>query len=299
MNERLYYYDGDWRSISDLYDNYGITLYPSTSIYVYDYNLNRYAAWADRDNNIWVVRDNQWYTPDDLTYWLKQDRKFTNAYLISNQLNLDVYTFHGNEMYEYNGCLQSFQNMHLSFGVTHTPSSIYFIKDTIIKCWYNKDIDQYWDVDTCHWYNNPPDYSDYSGDINTIGATGLFSYYSENGSATHYGTLVTGDRLTPISISFPDSGDLSYTKLHSIQLTGTWKILTETIGSSESKPCIVFATKISNEDHNDLLESVAQLLSSATSNNSVQQVEDIITEEGNRLEDDSHDSATEFISYDL
>ena len=244
-NIRLYYYDGDWRPYDYLHEYYGITLAPATPVTRYDSTLNEYTGWIDTsDNTTWIVSDSLWYTDNDIPYWTKLQK--ANIYLIDQNLNLDEYSLRESRMYPYNGHLQSFQYMHLGFGITLTPSEIYYIKDGVIKCWYNKDIDQYWDVDTTQWYNNPPEYDPESGDINSVGATGLFSYYSETGAPTKYGTLVDGDKLRPVCISFPDSGDVTCTK-HSITLTGTWKILTETSNSSPTKPCIVFATKISEQ----------------------------------------------------
>ena len=267
-NDRLYYYDGEWRTYDYLHENYGMTLNPSTPVVRYDSSLNEYSGWIDTsDNTTWIVQDSQWYTDNDIPYWTKLQK--VNIYLIDQNLNLNEYSLRESITYPHNGQLQSFQYMHLGFGITRTPSEIYYIKDGIIKCWYNKDIDKYWDVDTVQWYDNPPDYDSGSGggsggsgscdcncdcngiipgsgDVNSVGAIGLFSYYSETGSPTKYGTLVDGSRLLPVCITFPDSGDISYTK-HTIKLTGTWKLLTETSNSSQTKPCIVVATKISEQ----------------------------------------------------
>lgn len=262
-NDRLYYYDGEWRTYDYLHENYGMTLDPATPVIRYDSSLNEYSGWIDTsDNTTWIAQDNRWYTDNDIPYWTKLNK--VNIYLIDQNLNLNEYSLRESVAYPHNGQLQSFQYMHLGFGITLTPSEIYYIKDGVIKCWYNKDIDQYWDVDTVQWYDSPPDYDSGSGgssggcgcgcncvnpgsgDINAVGAIGLFSYYSETGEPTKYGTLVNGDILRPVCITFPDSGDVSYTK-HTIKLTGTWKLLTETSNSSPIKPCIVVATKISEQ----------------------------------------------------
>lgn len=245
---KLYYYNGDWRSFDYLHDNYGITFTQSTPTNVYDNSLNSYTAWIDNDtgdNDHWVVDDNQWYSLNVIPYWIKLEDP-DNVYLIDQSLDLDEYRKQSSEMYVYNGELQSFEYMYNNFGITHTPSAVYYIKNGIIKCWYNSAINKYWDVDTARWYNNAPDYSGGgSGDIDSVGASGLFLYYSPLGQFTPYGTLVNGSLLVPISISMPLSGDMSCQR-HTITLTGTWKILTEVAETSSTKPCIVFATKVSD-----------------------------------------------------
>ncbi len=276
-NIRVYFYNGEWLPYQTLYDDHGITLTPSTPITLYDTELNEYAAWIEHDTgneNIWVVPENRWYSQNELPYWIKTSRKFT-VYLISQNLNLDIYTCQGNELYNYNGHLQSFQYMHLGFGITLTPSEIYFVKDNIIKCWYNRDINQYWDVDTVHWYPTAPDYSDDTpGDINAIGATGIFLYHSETGLPTHYGTLVNARQLQAMCMNFPDSGAFSYTKITSVTITGTWKILTEVYRSSKENPCVVFATKVSEDatEENSTSQTASSMNSNSLGNNATEMV---------------------------
>lgn len=243
----VYFYDGEWREYSELHDDYGITLTPSVPITLYDASLNTYSGWVDSSNNdTWVVSDHRWYTQAELPYWKKTGKQFT-VYLIDQPLNLDIYSLRSNELYAYNGTLQSFQVIHLGFGITLTPSEIYYVKDAVIKCWYNKDINQYWDVDTIHWYDTAPDYSEYTGlSINAVGSTGLFLYANPNRLATHYGALVDSSTLKPMHLNFPNSGELSYT-VTSVTISGTWRLLTEVSYSSKEKPSIVFATKVSED----------------------------------------------------
>lgn len=255
MSNRLYYYNNEWRDFEYLHEYYGMTKSQSTSTYVYDNSLSEHSAWIENDSghqDYWLAYDEPdidgrsgvWYTQNDLPYWIKLDTKY-KVYLVSQLLQLDTYKKQLSEMYNYNGNLTSFDYMHSNFGITSTPSDVYFVKNNVIKCWYNKDINKYWDADTVRWYDTPPEYDHDSGDINSIGATGLFMYYSIDGASTHYGTLVDGSRLQPISVNVPVSGNVSCER-HSIELTGTWKILTETSETSALKPCIVFATKIYN-----------------------------------------------------
>lgn len=252
-NIRVYYYNGEWQQYDYLHITYGITLEPSTPITVYDDELNGYSAWIDTTDErhpIWVVRDSQWYFPEELPYWIKLDTKY-NVYLIGQLLQLDTYTRASSEMYDYNGGLKSYLYMHNNFGITKTPSTVYYVKNNIIKCWYNPTPDpelpndKYWDVDTIQWYDRAPEYGGDTGDINAVGATGLFLYYSETGLATSYGTVVDGHCLQPMCLNMPISGDMSCQR-HDIELTGSWRILTETSRTSAIKPCIVFATKISD-----------------------------------------------------
>lgn len=247
-DSRLYYYNGEWQPYQTLHDEHGITLTPSTPITVYDNSLNGYHAWVEQSTNlIWVVRDSQWYTSSTLPYWIKLDTPF-KVYLIDEAKYYDAYKYRdGNVLYDYNGDLKNFDYMHNTFGMTRTPSSIYSVKDGIIECWFNPDIAvPYWDVYTRRWLPDPPSHDEpgYPDDIDAVGATGMFLYYSRTGSPTPYGTLVDGSMLQPMCLNFPDSGELSLTRHRTIILTGTWKILTETGRSSKEKPCIVFATKI-------------------------------------------------------
>lgn len=279
-NVRVYFYNGEWREFDYLHDHYGITLTPSTPTQVYDNSLHPHDGWIENDSgnhDYWVVypepteddRTGEWYTLNDLPYWIKLSTKF-NVYLIGQLLQLDAYKRQTSELYNYNGALTSYDVMHNSFGITLTPSTVYFVKNNIIKCWYNPDhpTDRYWDVDTAHWYYDAPEYDhDVSGDINSVGATGLFLYYSVTGQPTSYGTLVDGHRLQPISLNMPLSGDLSCQR-HSIELTGTWKILTETAETSPTKPCIVFATKIYDAPPNEDSSSTNSTSSSAAPNSS-------------------------------
>ena len=243
---RVYFYNGEWHDYDYLHEHHGITLTPATPTNVYDSSLQSYPAWIENDtgnHEYWVVRDNRWYTLNDIPYWIKLPNKY-GVYLIGQLLNLDAYKMQSSEMYDYNGGLVNFDYMHRYFGITHTPSVVYYVKNEVIKCWYNEDINQYWDVDTTQWYDEPPEYGGGdTGDINSIGSTGLFLYHAVNGLPTSYGTLVDGHRLQPMCLSVPISGEFSCQR-HDIELTGTWKILTETSATSNDKPCIVFATKL-------------------------------------------------------
>lgn len=251
-NIRVYFYNGEWREFSYLHEYHGVTYTRSTPAQVYDISLNPYDGWFENDtsnHDYWLCyaepdidgRTGIWYTQNDLPYWIKLPNKY-EVYFIGQLLQLDAYKKQSSEMYYYNNSLTSFDYMHNNFGITHTPSTVYYVRNDIIKCWYNPDIDQYWDVDTVRWYDEPPEYEQ-SGDINAVGASGLFLYYSLTGQPTHYGTLVDGHRLQPICLNMPLSGDMSCQR-HTIELTGTWRILTETSETSALKPCIVFATKL-------------------------------------------------------
>jgi hypothetical protein len=253
--ERQYFYEGEWKTYSELYYEHGVTRNPSTPITIYDDDLNEYSAWIDTENgNIWVESyeapfeypnaQGRWFTPSELPFWIKTGDLYS-VYLISQPIALTEYTKNSVVGYEYNGQIQSYLYLHNTFGLTTTPSSIYFTRNNIIKCWYNADdpTDKYWDVDTTHWYLTAPDYSDYSGGMDSLGASGLFLYIGE---PAHYGTLISGDDLRPASINFSNAGELSCTRIPAISLTGTWSLLTEVLYSSHERPCIVFATKISS-----------------------------------------------------
>lgn len=247
-NVRLYYYDGDWRPYDYLHEYYGITLVPATPLVVYDDALHEFNAWVEQGTGyIWVVQDNQWYPPEELPYWIKLDTKY-KVYLIDEPILLDTYRRRGTELYYYKGNLQPFSYMHNGFGITITPSRIYLVQDGIIKCWFNPDIDDlpYWDVDTSMWLAEPPSHGG-SGGIDDVGSTGTFLFNSMSGLPTHYGALVSGDRLLPMCLNMPDSGELSCTKFSTVQVTGTWKILTETGRSSDDNRCIVTAIKVSDD----------------------------------------------------
>ncbi len=247
---RLYYYNGEWQPYQTLHDEHGITLTPSTPITVYDNSLNGYPAWVEQDtDNVWVVADQQWYTYDTLPYWVKLDTKY-RVYLIDNPMYLDTYRLRTTEMYEYNGSLQNFDYMHNGYGITTTPSQVYLVQDGMIKCWYNQDILDlpYWDVDSRRWVATPP-HSGSSGGINDIGSTGMFLFTNTSGTPVHYGTFIQGSQLQPICLNFPYSGELSCTKFSSVEITGTWRLLTETSVTSPTKPCVVFAIKVSESSN--------------------------------------------------
>lgn len=265
-NNRLYYYDGEWRTYDDLHENYGITASPSTPVTLYDSSLNEYPGWVDTsDNTTWIVQDNKWYTDNDIPYWTKLHK--ANIYLIDRNLNLYEYSLRESITYPHNGQLQSFQYMHLGFGITLTPSEIYYIKDGVIKCWYNKDIDKYWDVDTTQWYDNPPDYESGSGsggsggcdcncdcngginpdinNINQIGAISIFALEKEDNIEITLGTNVDGSLLKPVCLNFEFSGETSCSDISSDQPIGMWKLLSA--ASKSATRCIVLAIKVSDD----------------------------------------------------
>lgn len=243
-DERLYYYDGDWRPFPELHDEYGVTLTPSVPITLYDTDLNEYPGWVDTSNNTtWIIQDKKWYDDTNIPYWKKLSP--VDMYLIDSNFNPNEYSLRQNKTYNYDGHLQSFQYLHLNLGITRTPSQIYSTNGGIVTCWYNPDIDRYWDVATVKWYKNPPESGAEFGGMNSICSFGLFLYTNNSSVRTPYGALVDGSTLKPISISFPESGSLSYTKFSS-KLTGSWRILTET-NSSFGNDSIVFATKVSDQ----------------------------------------------------
>lgn len=245
-----YYYNGEWYSYEYLNTHYGITKVPSTPVILYDDSLDEFTGWVDSNSNIWIVNDSTWYTPQNVPYYNKTD-ELLEAYYIDNKLLLEKYTLRDQSVYLYNNRLYSYDYINNNFGITLTPSEVYYARDGNIKCWYNRDTGLYWDTDSLRWYNYPPRYDDGSiiefDDINDIGAMGLFLFNSESGLAVQYGTLVSGDKLSPICLKFPVSGEFACTRVNTAQLTGTWRLLTATPVSSKLDPCVVFAMKVSNE----------------------------------------------------
>ena len=95
----------------------------------------------------------------------------------------------------------------------------------------------------------PPSYNDdFNVDtINDVGAIGMFAYISDIDSPIQYGTLVDSTSLKPISINFPSSGQLNYTKVSVDTITGTWKLLSPVQRSSSTDPSVVIALKVSDD----------------------------------------------------
>ena len=244
-----YYYDGAWRQYDELHDQYGITLAATTPITVYTEELEELNGWEDL-TEAWIVQNTRWYPLDELPYYRKTDNQ-TQFYLIGQLLSLDEYTRWDSSLYNYENHLYSQQFLHDRCGITVTPSQIYYAKNNVIKCWYNPDENQYWDVDTVQWYPDPPSYEDSpidASDINRIGAMGLFAFTSDSINSIHYGTIVNASQLQPISMNFPNSGEFNYTKvLTETPITGRWRLLSAIAKSSDTEPCIVLAIKVSEQ----------------------------------------------------
>lgn len=248
-DNKLYYYDGEWRSYDYLHTHYGITLSKSTPVILYDNSLNQMAGWIDSlTGEIWIVDDHRWYTSATIPYWTKSNDS-TSVYLIGELLNIDIYKLRDSELFMYRNELKNFDYLHNNYGITKTPSTIHTIQDGVVKCWYNSDVQDtpYWDVDLRQWLASPIDHSG-SADIDTIGSTSTFLYSNPYGDFTPYGTIVSGRDLTPVCINIPLSGTMTCTKMVNVTLTGTWRILTETARSFEDSPCIVTAIKISDNE---------------------------------------------------
>lgn len=246
-----YFYNDKWYSYEELHDLYGITNGKASLISLYDFDLNKYTGWEFEDQT-WITQDNKWYNQDDLPYYKKTDNTLT-VYLIDKPLLLNEYMLRNSKLYEYDNHLYSYAYIHDNYGITLTPSSIYYAKDNIIRCWYNEDLNIYWDTDTNKWLSAPPQYDDTIidvSDINSIGACGLFMYYNKYGSKMSYGDVVNGSDLKPICLKFPATGELSCIQMNTDTLTGTWRLLSAVPHTSKFEPCIVFAMKVSNNDIN-------------------------------------------------
>lgn len=244
-----YYYNGEWYSYEYLHTHYGITKVPSIPVVLYNDNLDSFTGWQDDSNNTWIINDNAWYSLSDLPYYSRTSDTAT-FYRIDKQIDLPIYTLRNNQLYLYNDRLYSYSYLNSNFGITLTPSEIYYVKDGVTKCWYNPDTHLYWDTDSSKWLNYAPHYDGGTiefNDINDIGAMGLFLFHSKNNSTIPYGTLVSGSKLSPICLRFPVSGEFTCSKVNTQPLTGTWRLLTATAVSSILNPCIVFAMKVSNE----------------------------------------------------
>lgn len=245
-----YYYDGQWRSYEDLHDNYGITLTPTTPVILYDINLTEYPGW-ENEIETWVVADTQWYLREDLPYYRKLDEPFS-GYYIDSRLPIDAYSLHDSILYNYNGSLLDYRTLHDSHGVTLTPSTIWGIADGAIWCWYNPDEQLYWDDIKKMWTAYAPEYQssttldiDTVTDFNAVGSIGLF-YYTEAGDAKPYGSEIDGRYLRPVSINFPNDGNLNVTKYPDV-LSGTWKLMSTASKRTSISPCIVMAIKVSSD----------------------------------------------------
>ena len=258
-----YYYDGAWRSLVELHDTYGITLFPTIPITVYIEDLEEFHGWEyinedePSESEAWICEDGRWYPlyPDELPYYRKTGNT-KDLYLIGQLISFDEYSKQGSIMYPYENHLNSQLWLHDHYGITETPSQVYYVKNSVIKCWYNSDENQYWDVDTVQWYPDPPSYEDSpidASDINRIGAMGLFAFTSDSVNSIHYGTIVNASQLQPISMNFPNSGEFNYTKvLTETPITGRWRLLSAIAKSSDTEPCIVLAIKVSEQLGNSL-----------------------------------------------
>lgn len=159
----------------------------------------------------------------------------------------------------YKGAFYTQQELQDNFGITETPSVVYYAYKGVVKCWYNQELKLYWDVETSAWYQIPPSYDDNPieevTDMDEVGAIGLFLYYNKQGEAAKYGSIVKGSDLHPMCMNLPASGYFSYSDLKESKVTGSWKLLTETKKSETYNPCMVLAIKVSNESINNSYNS--------------------------------------------
>jgi hypothetical protein len=175
------------------------------------------------------------------------DTKHTYLYIIDKREKF-IYSSDGRLYYK--GNFYTEQELQDNFGITQTPSIVYYARDGEVKCWYNPYLKLYWDVDTAQWYEVAPTYDDNPTqdvtDMDEIGAMAMFLYYNENGQPAKYASLVKGSDLHPMCFNAPNSGCFSISDLRESKVTGTWKLLTETKNTNPTSPCVVLAIKVSD-----------------------------------------------------
>lgn len=175
------------------------------------------------------------------------ETKSTYLYIIDKREKF-IYSSDG-KLY-YKGGFYTKEELQNLFGITETPSVVYYASGGVVKCWYNPYLKLYWDVETSKWYEVAPTYDDNPSqqvtDMDEVGAMGIFLYYSESGQPAKYATLVSGSTLHPMVMYLPISGYFSVSDLKESKVTGTWKLLTETKNTDATTPCMVLAIKMSN-----------------------------------------------------
>lgn len=217
--------------------------------YIFQHHWNHPIKKIDRDPNLWDLYKGirpphlLWnYQGDTIEYPEKK-----RLYKCKDRLDL-AYV---DDKYYYLDGWYTFEDLQNNHGITETKSSYYHMKDAIAFCWYNKDKsakdgDGYWDDRNKKWQSIPPrfDGSVIIETINEIGAMGIFLY---TGKPCKYGTDVDGSLLKQMCMNFPISGEISCTQTRGEQPTGKWRIYTDVEFSSPENPCIVYATKVSND----------------------------------------------------
>lgn len=217
--------------------------------YIFQHHWNHPIKKIDRDPNLWDLYKGirpphlLWNYPGDTIEYPEKKR----LYKCTDKLDL-AYT---DGEYYYIDDWYTFEDLQNNYGITETKSSYYHMKDAIAFCWYNKDKyakdgDGYWDDRKKKWQSIPPrfDGAEIIETINEIGAMGIFLY---TGMPCKYGTDVDGSLLKQMCMNFPISGEISCTQTRGEQPTGKWRIYTDVEFSSPENPCIVYATKISND----------------------------------------------------
>ena len=288
MREFFYEPEGEWRTYEYLYNTYGITIGSAIDVALYNESLEVYHGW-DYDSKTWVddIGYKQWYTEDNIPLYRKSETPRPSFY-IDQPLNLDTYTRRTSTMYGYNDQLNSWEYLHNRCGITDTPSNVYYMRSSVILCWYNEAENKYWDELTKKWYDTAPIYDGDIDvdDINKVGAMGMFTFYDTVGNQSAYGSIVSGSQLQPICLNFPNSGQLSYTRVSTSELTGTWRLLTAIRTSSPDNPAVVIARKVS-EDELDVSSLSHDTASSTASSNT------------NSTSNTHNRNFTEIIEYDL
>lgn len=193
----------------------------------------------------------QIYDANEAKIRAKQEEPVTNKciwlYIIDKR---QQFLYSSDGLLFYKGNFYTQQELQDNFGITLTPSIVYYANKGVIKCWYNPALKLFWDVETSAWYQIPPNYNDNPSqdvtDMDEVGAMGLFLYYNENNEPVKYGSLISGTTLHPMVINVPKSGYFSISDLKESKVTGTWKLLTETKETDALSPCIVLAIKVSD-----------------------------------------------------
>lgn len=137
------FYNGNYYSIEELYEEFGITKNECTAYIVED---GTYLSWYDPIEKLYFDAINKIWTDD-----IKPIKQI--YYLIDKPLDLE---FNDDGKAYYKDDYYTQEELYESFGITTYPTEIYSVKDGDILSWYDKKKKLYFDAQKNIWTNKIP-----------------------------------------------------------------------------------------------------------------------------------------------
>ena len=248
----LYGYDGSLKSYLYMHNNYGITLTPSYIYQIYDGVIK---SWYNPDiNQYWNVDAVRWQalppnygstTPDIIDPDISNINQIGALGIFAIEKDDDVEITLGTIV---DGSLLKPVCLNFEFSgeascsdiSSDHPTGMWRLLSTTSKGATRCIVLAIKVSDDTPSTPIAPDITN----LDQVGATGMFLLNKANSDELIYGTLIDSSRLSPVSITFNEQGELSYTVVElDNPITGFWRLFTTAV--RDSNQCIVIARKTS------------------------------------------------------